>query len=118
MAWYEREISYKDAYNMTLNSHGEISPFILDYYLQEKYKEYGSFGSYRGFGAFSLPEVLKNARKQHRREQIALKTLRGPLTFWMNHILYRPPHENIKTLRYQNIKCEFQQNLVNSKSTT
>lgn len=114
MAWYEaREITFEDARKSVKSSlKEEIPTWIVEQCLQDEYKQYDSFGSYRGFYTFVLPSILKVARRKNR----ALQTLRRatPLKVWMNHILYRPTNESQKSLRYEEVKANFnkQKNII------
>lgn len=115
MAWYEEEeITFEDARKSVKSSLKEeiIPTWIVEQCLQDEYNQYNSFGSYRGFYTFVLPSILKVARRKNR----ALQTLRRatPLKVWMNHILYRPPNESQKSLRYEEVKVNFnkQKNII------
>ena len=62
--------------------------------MQDEYKKYNSFGSYRGFYTFAEPSILKVARRKNEiARNKALQTLKRatPFEIWMNHILYRYP---------------------------
>ena len=112
MAWYEeQEITFEDARKSVKNSlKEEIPTWIVEQCLQDEYNQYNSFGSYRGFYSSVLPSILKVARRKNR----ALQTLRRatPLKVWMNHILYRPTNESQKSLRYEEVKANFNKNII------
>lgn len=115
MAWYEeQEISFEDARKSVKNSlkNEKISDWILEQCLQDEYKQYNSFGSYRGFYTFVEPSILKVARRKNEiaRRKLALQTLRRaiPLKVWINSILYRPPSKNNHATRYEKIKANFE----------
>ena len=105
MAQYvEQEISFEEAEKTIMNSFHDkekMSKWIVKQCLQDEYKPYNSFGSYRGFYTFVVPGVMKTARRRNEiaKRKLAMQTLRRatPLRVWMNHILYRPPTLKITT---------------------
>ena len=75
--------------------------------IKDEYKKYNGFGSYRGFYSSStLSTIMKDIRNKNR----ALQTLSRPLKIWMNTILYRPPDKYNNSLRYEEVKANFENN--------
>ena len=129
MAWYEEQEVFKEkAVKIaieTFNKEERMSEWIVKKCLHDEYKQYNSFGSYRGFYTFILPSVLKVARRKNEiaKRKLALQTLRRaiPLKVWMNSILYRPPtlkqqttttttqKSSQKSLRYEKVKANFEE---------
>jgi hypothetical protein len=114
MAWYEeKEISFEDA-RISIKScfNGEnISYWVVEECLQNEYKKYDSFGSYRSFYTFVVPDVVKESRRKNKTARIkALQTLKRatPFIVWINSILYRPPTIQ-KSLRYEKVKANFEE---------
>lgn len=114
MAWYEeQEISFEDARKSVKNSlkNEKMSHWILEQCLQDEYKKYNSFGSYRGFYTFAEPSILKVARRKNeiaRNKALQILKRATPFEIWMNHILYRPPSNEQKSLRYEELKANFE----------
>jgi len=84
MAWYEeKEISFEDA-RISIKSHfkGEnISYWIVEECLQNEYKKYNSFGSYRGFYSFVVPAVVKESKKKQNCKKKSASNLKKSNTF-------------------------------------
>jgi len=111
MAWYEeQDISFdyvEKIVNKNINKEEKIPEWIVQACLKDEYKKYNGFGSYRGFYSSStLSTIMKDIRNKNR----ALQTLSRPLKIWMNTILYRPPDKYNNSLRYEEVKANFENN--------
>lgn len=106
MAWYEeQEISFEDARKSVKNSlkNEKMSHWILEQCLQDEYKKYNSFGSYRGFYTFTEPSILKVARRKNKiARNKALQTLKRatPFEIWINHYIdQRQMNKNLSVMK-------------------
>ena len=86
---------------------GNLSLIIKDCMAVE-FDKYGGFGSYRGYGAFTRYNLLKDIKKKltedyYKKKAITILQNSTILNTWVNHILYRPPG-----LRYKIHKSNFE----------
>ena len=75
--------------------------FIIKECMAIEFDKHGSFGSYRGYGAFTRNNLMKAAKKKLVEEYYktkAIDILKNSIIVnnWMNHILYRPPGPRYK----------------------
>ena len=81
---------------------GNLSLIIKDCMATE-FDRYGSFGSYRGYGAFTRNTLMKAVKKKltedyYKKKAMTILQNSSILDNWMNHILYRPPGSRYKLL--------------------
>jgi hypothetical protein len=86
---------------------------IIEKCVDTEYKQYNSFGSYRGYYTWSRGSILKNVKihAEKRIRQIALEKIQQNPIFinWVNHVLYRPPDMDGQNagIRYAGVKEHF-----------
>lgn len=106
MAWYEeKEISFEDAQKSiksTFKEEENMSYWVIEECLQNEYKKYNSFGSYRSFYTFVAPAVVKVARRKNKIvRRKALQTLKRatPFIVWINSILNHQQYKNLSVMK-------------------
>ena len=106
MAWYEHtEPTRAEVLNVVkeqsivkkITRIGDYD-YIIQQSIDNAYKPYKSFGSWRGFYTFTLSKIMNNIREDiviKLGEKAATKKLTNSpiIKDWVNHILYRLPEE-------------------------
>ena len=89
---------------------------IIEEVIKEKLKEYGGWGSYRGYYTFTHSNLVKSISKKinEKKEENALKKIKDFIRPWAEHILYRPPSDDKPTGRMYHVAQENFTSLCNA----
>ena len=74
---------------------------IIEVVMNENLKEFGGWGSYRGYYTFTHTNLIKSISKKinEKKEEKALEKIKDFIRPWAEHILYRPPSNDKPTGR-------------------
>ena len=74
---------------------------IIEEVIKENLKEFGGWGSYRGYYTFTHSKLIESISKKinEKKEEKALEKIKDFIRPWAEHILYRPPSDNKPTGR-------------------
>lgn len=89
---------------------------VIEEVIKENLKEYGGWGSYRGYYTFTHSNLIKSISKKinEKKEENALKKIKDFIRPWAEHILYRPPSDDKPTGRMYHVAQENFTSLCNA----
>ena len=89
---------------------------LIEELIKENLKEYGGWGSYRGYYTFTHSNLIKSISKKinEKKEENALKKIKDFIRPSAEHILYRPPSDDKPTGRMYHVAQENFTSLCNA----